>query len=242
LTPRHNAQSGAYFEQAVEALRSAGDPHVLWGEAPDWHKGGILEPFQRRADAIQRRGWLLRSAVLFAALSAEAYANEILIELLTPADADALDRLPTTEKLLLGPKIAGSESPLDRGKEPFQTVQRLFKVRATLVHPRATSPAAFPRYITDNDEKLIGPRAAGKDIIAVAGVTELLDPLRPPPPNWFRPGQLVAKHPEILDKHLTDIGDTILFLPAEDSPRPVSLLTLASRREKAKRASAAPKQ
>lgn len=180
MSTRHNAQSGAYFEQAVEALRSAGDPHLLWGEPLDWHKGTVFERPQRATDALQRRLWLLRDAGLFAALSAEAYANEVLSELLVPSDAAAIDRLPTMEKLLLGPKLAGKEPALDRGTKSLQTIRALFKVRDALVHPRPGSPTARFQYITDDDEKLIGPRVTGIYIVAVAGVMAVLDPLRPP--------------------------------------------------------------
>ncbi len=230
MSPRHNAQSGAYFEQAVEALRSAGDPHLLWGEPLDWHKGTVFERPQRATDALQRRLWLLRDAGLFAALSAEAYANEVLSELLVPSDAAAIDRLPTMEKLLLGPKLAGKEPALDRGTKLLQTIRALFKVRDALVHPRPGSPTARFQYITDDDEKLIGPRVTGVYIVAVAGVMAVLDPLRPPPPVLFQPGGQINKYRAVLDSHLQEIGETIGALPQEGAPRPVGLITLASRR------------
>lgn len=231
MTPRHNAQSGGYFEEAVEALRSAGDPRILWRAVGDHYKGSILEPHQRAGDAAQRRLWQLRSSVLFSALAAEAYANEILAELVAPADAQALDRLPTVEKLLLGPRVAGLESPLDRSREPIQTIRQLFKTRDLLVHPRKGSPAAFWRYVTDTDEDLIGPRPAGRFVVAVARMMASLDPLRPPPPVIFQPGRLIGKHPHVLDRHLKDLGPTLHAVPPEAGDSPVSLATLASRRE-----------
>ena len=143
LSQQQNSQAGGYFEESVEALRAAGDPRMLWGEVSDHVKGSILEPMQRIADALQRRLWRLRSAVLFAALCTEAYANELLDELLAPSDAAELDRLPTFEKLMLAPKVASLESPLDRGREPMQTIRTLFRTRDALVHPRRGKPSAF---------------------------------------------------------------------------------------------------
>jgi hypothetical protein len=230
MTGRDNAQSGGYFGEAVEALRSAGDPRIIWGDTDDFHRGSIFEPHQRVGDAAQRRLWRLRTSVLFAALAAEAYANEVLAEILVPSDAAALDRLPTVEKLMLGPKVAGLESPLDRGREPMQTVRRLFSTRDALVHPRRGSPAATWRFLTDVDEQVIGPRAAGRYIIAVANLMEIIDPLRPPP-VFYHPGGLIAKHHSVLNAHLSDIGATLEVIPSEGGPSPVSLTVLASRRE-----------
>jgi len=83
-------------------------------------------------------------------------------------------------KATSGPKLAGKEPALDRGTKPLQTIRALFKVRDALVHPRPGSPTARFQYITDDDEKLIGPRVTGIYIVAVAGVMAVLDPLRPP--------------------------------------------------------------
>jgi hypothetical protein len=189
LSRRSNSQSGSYFDQAVEALRSSGDPDVLWAEASDFHRGSLIfEQPQRRVDALQRRLWLLRSTVLFTAVCAEAYANEFIAELLSSSDAKAVDRMSTVDKILLSPRLGGKESSVARGSEPLQTIQALFKVRDALVHPRKTSPAAYVRYATDQDEALVGPHPAGRYLIAVATLMETLDPLRPPPPVFFRPG------------------------------------------------------
>lgn len=122
---------------------------------------------------------------------------------------------------------------MDRGSEPVQTIQALFKVRDALVHPRKTSPAAYVRYATDQDEALVGPHPAGRYLIAVATLMEMLDPLRPPPAVVFRPGRLLAKHPAVLEEHLKEIGRTIDYLPEETAARPVGLQVLASRLEAA---------
>lgn len=203
---------------------------MLWGEVDDFKKGSIFEAPQRTMDASQRRLWRLRSAVLFAALCTEAYANELLDELLAPSDAEALDRLPTFEKLIVTPKVAGLESSLERGREPMQTIRTLFRTRDALVHPRRGKPSAFAIYSDESDEALIGPRAAGQHIIAVATLMEAMDPLRPPP-VIFAPGKFVAKHPSVLDAHLQEIGAELNSVPPEHGPSPVSLSVLASRRE-----------
>lgn len=234
FSPRSNSQSGSYFDQAVEALRASGDPNVLWADADDFHRGSpIFEQPQRQADALQRRLWLLRSSVLFAAVCAEAYANEFSAEVLSASDAKTLDRLPTVDKILLSPRLGGKESSVERGSEPVQTIQTLFKVRDALVHPRRSSPAAYVRYATDQDEALVGPRPAGRYLIAVATLMDAFDALRPPPAVLFQPGRLVAKHPSVLELHLDEVGRTIGDLPEEHAARPVGLQVLASRAEAA---------
>lgn len=88
------AQSSAYLNQALEALTAASSAPTLYAEIADYYHGSLLESSQRRLSAMNRRLSFLRSAVLFAALSAEAYANEFLEAALPARDADALDRLP----------------------------------------------------------------------------------------------------------------------------------------------------
>jgi hypothetical protein len=60
--------------------------------------------------------------VLFAGLAIEAFANELLAELLSPRDFEAVDRLEVPDKLLIGTRLATGESPLSRDAQPLQDV------------------------------------------------------------------------------------------------------------------------
>lgn len=77
-----------------------------------------------RRIAEGRRREAARSAVLFAMLAAEAYANRYLQIHLTGVEADAADRLPTFEKFIMGPQLVRGSKILDRGAEPAQTLKR----------------------------------------------------------------------------------------------------------------------
>jgi hypothetical protein len=89
-----------------------------------------------RVGATGKRVGLARTAILFAALASEGFANEFLGEHLAPADVKAVDRLPTVEKYVLGPRIAFGDPLFDRGHEPIQSIHELFGVRDKLVHAR----------------------------------------------------------------------------------------------------------
>ena len=118
--------------------------------------------------AMNRHLHFLRSTLLFAALSAEAFANELLDELLSSADVTAIDRLPTPEKLLIGTRVAAGTSPLSRGAQPMQGLVELFKTRNRLVHPRpAGGVAAWVRDVRPSDEDAIGPVAARRAILSL---------------------------------------------------------------------------
>jgi hypothetical protein len=125
-----------YLLRALEEFHRSANPPDLWVPVDAFHGNSMLEGAQAGLTARNRRLHFLRSTVLFAALAAEAFANELLDELLAPADADALDRLPTPEKLLLGPRTATGSSPLERGAQPIQGIVTLFKTGNRLVHPR----------------------------------------------------------------------------------------------------------
>lgn len=102
-------------------LTNASSSDSLYSELPSYYgDDSLLGPLQRDLAAQNRRLAFLRNTVLFAALASEAFANEFLASVLAPADADALDRLEPSEKLLMATRIAGIETELDRGKEPLQ--------------------------------------------------------------------------------------------------------------------------
>jgi hypothetical protein len=231
------AQSSAYLNQALEALTAASSAPALYAEIADYYHGSLLESSQRRLSAMNRRLGFLRNAVLFAALSAEAYANEFLEAALPAQDAQALDRLVTPEKLLIGSRLVGVEPPLDRGKLPLQRLFALFEVRNALVHPRrsgAKSISAYSHNVTKQDKELIGPKAAASYIVAVAELTVRLEPYRPGH-SFIGEAATIVKHCAVLDAHRKLLGDEILVVPDPEDATPIPLLIQMQRRA-AKRA------
>jgi len=134
---RPRGLAGAYLQQAVDALSAAGDPDRLY---PRWaREKPTAEPARAFAtvEASNQRRTHARTAVMFAALAAEAYVNEFLATMLNGGDFRAMDRLPTVEKYVVGCRLAPGEALFDRGREPVQTIASLFKLRDKLVHPKA---------------------------------------------------------------------------------------------------------
>jgi len=232
------------LNQALEALTAASSAPALYAEIADYYHGSVLESAQRRLSAMNRRLSFLRSAVLFAALSAEAYANEFLEAALPPRDAEALDRLVTPEKLLIGSRLIGVEPPLDRGRPPFQRIFALFTVRNALVHPRrsgARSISAYSHNVTEQDKEMVGPKAAAGYIVAVAELTVRLEPYRPGL-SIIGEATTIVEHRAVLDAHRKVLGDEILVVPDPEDAAPVPLLVQMQRRaaKRARRFSAEP--
>jgi hypothetical protein len=163
---KHKRQTlaGSYLERALDELRASGSSDMLYPAYSAQHEGvrtsrGIRGALGERI-AKGRRREFTRSAVLFAMLAAEAYANQYLQIHLTGEEAKAADRLPTFEKFVLGPRLARGEKLLDRGREPAQTLKRLLDQRSVLVHPKlASSGGRLPSYT---------PLQAAEFIVAVA--------------------------------------------------------------------------
>jgi hypothetical protein len=74
--------------------------------------------------------------MLFAAFAAEAYVNEFIADHFTGRDVETLDRLSTTEKYVIAPRLALGAPLFERDREPLQTISKLFRQRDTLVHPK----------------------------------------------------------------------------------------------------------
>lgn len=160
---RHERQTlaGSYLERSLAELRAAGSPDTLY---PITRVGVRVSPPMRGAlgkrIAAGRRREAARSAVLFAMLAAEAYANQYLQIHLTGAEADAADRLPTFEKFIMGPQLVRGKKVLDRGGEPAQTLKKLLEQRSALVHPKLAAPGS--------DGPIYTPEEAAHFIVAVA--------------------------------------------------------------------------
>jgi hypothetical protein len=108
-----------YLAKALDEFHRAGNAPDLWVPVDAMYRDSIFEGPQASLTARNRRLHFLRATVLFSALAAEAFANELLDELLSAADAAALDKLPTPEKLIFTTRAATGTSPLARGAQPM---------------------------------------------------------------------------------------------------------------------------
>jgi hypothetical protein len=71
------SQAEMYLARALEEFHHASNAPDLWVPADALHRGSMLASSQEVLTAKNRRLHFLRSAVLFAALSAEAFANAV---------------------------------------------------------------------------------------------------------------------------------------------------------------------
>ena len=159
--------AGTHLVDALRALRDTGSAEALYD-----HRLRSLHPKEldwpdvsvARDEAESRRVTHSRRALLFAAFSAEAYANDFLFEDWTGGkDREALQALSTVDKYALLASFAGRETALDRGRDPLQRIRWLFDRRNELVHAR-------PRENKDLtwEPENHNPVAAAKSILAVA--------------------------------------------------------------------------
>ena len=213
------SQAQMYLGRALEDYHHASNAPDLWVPAHALYRGSLLEGAQEVLTAKTRRLQFLRSAVLFAALAVEAYANELLADILPPRDWEALDQLKPPEKLLLGTRLAGEgESPLDRGAEPLQSVTELMKVRNRLVHARPQGGiAAWVQDVEEADERAIGPDAALNAILRVSETVVACNPLRPHPSLHGGIAQMIVWHAALVRAHNERGGPRILDVPARDA-------------------------
>lgn len=227
--------TGAYLSQALEALRDSSCARRLYpNEVDPWHEG-FLESAQRNLDASNARLRFLRTAVLFAALSAEALANEILATHLAEQDFKAADRMSPPDKLLLGPRLCGFEEVLRRGEEPHATLVDLFKVRNKLVHPKLGAVSGYVglKGSNDKDDELYGPVQAVRFIRAVGRTGVALHDLRPR--RHFRlPFQDIVIHGAVLDDYLERTSRQLQWIPSKDAEPEADLEIAMARRRKRK--------
>jgi hypothetical protein len=139
---RHERKTLArsYLDRAVKELRASGSSDTLY---PDYRVSGGLRPIRGAIGkrlAQNRCREATRSAVLFAMLAAEAYANQYLQTHLTGEEFKAADRMATFEKFILGPRLVRGNELLERGREPAQTLKKLLSQRSALVHPKLAPP------------------------------------------------------------------------------------------------------
>ena len=87
--------------------------------------------------------------------------TSFLAIVLSPADVNTIDRLPTLDKLIVGPRLAGADTPFDRGREPMQILKRLMDARNALVHPRPGKAATLAHIVMTEDDARTHPHARG---------------------------------------------------------------------------------
>jgi len=232
-----------YLLHALDEFRSAGSAEVLYRELPPWYSGdSILGPIQQRGDAVFSRLRHLRATVLFAALAAEGYANEFLASHLSGRNLEAADRLPTTDKLVMGPMLAGLESPISYDREPGQSLTSLFKARNDLVHPPVRT-GTYPDIFKAEDHRPYEPRNTARFMIEVAHAQVLLYPLRGDATVMGAAGR-IWEEKTVIERHATEIGTGVMDIPEADSP-PVrdlmaQMIENAGRRRRREREQEAP--
>ena len=79
-----------------------------------------------------------RRAVLYSAFAAEASINSFIAATLSKRDRKLIDRNRTTQKYVLGPRLALPNSDLSEieQRDELEVLDRLFTLRNRLVHPR----------------------------------------------------------------------------------------------------------
>jgi hypothetical protein len=126
-----------YLHDALEGLLDAGDAAVLY--AGTIHLGEDREKEAWvRATVEARRIKLCRRAVLYSAFAAEAFINSFIAATLSKRDRRLIDRNRTTQKYILGPRLALPNTDLSEieQREELDVLDRLFTLRNRLVHPR----------------------------------------------------------------------------------------------------------
>jgi hypothetical protein len=125
-----------YLNEALEALLEAGDAAVLYAGTGDPEGDRVKEAFVT-ATVESRRIRACRRCVLYTAFAAEAFINSFIAATLSKRDRKLIDRNRTTQKYILGPRLALREdlSELEK-RDELEVIERLFTLRNRLVHPR----------------------------------------------------------------------------------------------------------
>jgi hypothetical protein len=209
--------AGSYLLHALGEFRSAGSAEALYRELEPWYTDHdiVLTPIQRSISARDLRLQHLRATVLFTALAAEGYANEFLATFLSGRALEGADRLSTVDKFVLGPRLAGLESPIEYGREPGSALVELFKTRNELVHT-SPQPGVYAIEMEKDEARPYEPQCAARYLIQVARAAVLLHAQRDDNPIMFPAGR-VWKQRSILENHVEVIGRGLLEIPSRDS-------------------------
>ena len=102
----------ADLSQAITELRSSGSPDTLYlGFVFEFPFPVLTRPLDAiaRNEARRRRVAYARTAILYCILAAEAYVNGYLEWGLSKEESRVIDRLPTFDKYMLGPRLVGEK-------------------------------------------------------------------------------------------------------------------------------------
>ena len=154
-------------------------------------------------------------SILFSTLAAEAYANQFLSEHLEAPDAEAVDRLPFNDKLMLAPQLAFGQRLFDRGEEPMQTIDRLHRLRRHLVHPRPRAVAVKRGHLYEKPGSSdYNPKEAAKALVGVARIAVRLSEV----PEAPSPADPTAQHLDSNAKEILEIAGEAAKIPRRGSP------------------------
>lgn len=163
-----------FLAAAVRAFAATGHPDSLWNPTPP-SEPSLRHQLERRYLAHKRRMEQARAAVLWSAIAVEAAINLYMSAALPPAEAEAIDGLPTVNKLLLAPRLATGKDLFSRGEAVVRDTWRLFALRNRIVHPKVGKQSIAGEVgLAD-----FTPRAAADGMIAAATVLRRFELARP---------------------------------------------------------------
>jgi len=219
---RERSLAGTYLRLAIEHLHAAGSAPALFSRAfrADPNPTGTFVAVAV-SDAKTKQLDALRSAVLFSALAAEAYVNEFLARFLRGRDYEAVERMGTVNKYVIGTRLALGESLFMRTRNPAQTIEELFKLRHKLVHPKpGYAPPPGPGIITHQDPEFT-PKMAAKSICMVAAAAAIMVRRAYPEHPFDFPANLVWDDSELIIDYASQVNRG---LPERTAEAPEELL------------------
>ena len=167
--------AGAYLTQARDSLFKCGDARQLYGSCRESADVPVRDRLLRHLRAQDTQLELARNSILFSALAGEAYINGFLAEKLTAApDYDAMEKLRTLDKYILGPELVTGRRLFDRGAEPGQSLGALFRLRHDLVHPKMKPVKVDRGTLIDERFAHFNTEAAARFLVCVADAARTL--------------------------------------------------------------------
>ena len=162
--------AGTHLSDAVQALRDSGSADALFGpKIRSASRENLTDEWLTVSndEAEGRRVAYCRRALLVAAFSAEAYANDFLYEHWSGVDQMTLQKLSTVEKYVFLEKLSRDQPTFVRGRDPMQRLKWLFTRRDELVH-------AVPRTDLTYRPEYHNPHDVAKAIVAVVDAASTL--------------------------------------------------------------------
>ena len=166
---------GSYLGQAINELRSSGSPETLYlGRVSEFPWLNPVADVLARSQGRRRRVAFARSAILYCILAAEAYVNGYLESGLSNVEFKVIDRLPTFDKYMLGPRLVQGDDVFKRGEQPAQILHELMDLRTRIVHPKPFRAQSGDLGDDPADFAVFNPLAAARHLVAVADAASRL--------------------------------------------------------------------